>query len=110
MLKGLVRPRQICDSARLQTGVALTCDGSGRAHERGPRMSGTQLIPPLTTYRAEVAWLMEQGETFDTVEHGIDRIDDLTEDEKAALWLFAFSLRDPRDQQREARGHLAAVE
>jgi len=110
MPKGLVRRRQTCDSGRLQTGVVLTCDGSGRAHERGPPMSGTRLIPPLTMYRAEVAWLMEQGETFGAVEDGIDRIADLTEDERASLWLFAFSLRDPRDQQRDARGHLAAVE
>ena len=73
-------------------------------------MSGTQRIPALTMYRAEVSWLMEQGERFGEIEDGIDRIVDLTEDEKATLWLFAFSLRNPGDQQRDARGHLAAVE
>ena len=73
-------------------------------------MSGTRLIPPLTMYRAEVAWLMEQGEAFGTVEDGIGQIPDLTEDEKAALWLYAFSLQAAGDQQRDARRHLAAVE
>mgnify|MGYP006159823899 CR=1 FL=1 len=34
---------------------------------------------------------------------------DLSEPEKAALWLFAFSLRDQEEQQRDARAHLAAV-
>ena len=73
-------------------------------------MSGTQAMPALTRYRAEVAWLMEQGESFGGVEDGIERIPDLSQDQKAALWLFAFSLRSPCDQQRGARGHLAAVE
>ena len=30
-------------------------------------------------------------------------------DEKAALWLFAFSLRDPAEQQLDARAHLASL-
>ncbi len=73
-------------------------------------MSGTQQVPALTTYRAEVAWLMNQGESFGEVEKGIHEIPDLTEDEKAALWLFAFTMRDPAEQQRDARAHLQAVE
>jgi len=40
-------------------------------------MSGTQPMPALTGYRAEVAWLMEQGESFGGVEDGIERIPDL---------------------------------
>jgi hypothetical protein len=31
-------------------------------------------------------------------------------DQRAALWLFAFSLRDRDEQQRDARAHLAAVQ
>ena len=30
-------------------------------------------------------------------------------DEKAALWLYAFSLRDPAEQQLAARAHLASL-
>lgn len=35
---------------------------------------------------------------------------ELTQDEKAALWLFAFSLRDPAEQQLDARAHIAALQ
>ena len=46
---------------------------------------------------------------FGDVEDSIDRVEDLTSDEKAALWLFAFSLRDPSEQQLVARACLASV-
>ena len=34
---------------------------------------------------------------------------ELTEDEKAALWLMAFSMRDRREQRQSAAAHLSAV-
>ena len=64
----------------------------------------------LASYRDAVTELMDTGETFNDVEDAIDEIDALTLDQKAALWLFAFSLRDREVQQLEARAHLAAVE
>ncbi len=54
----------------------------------------------------EVERLMSAGESFSSVEHMIDETR-LTEDEKAALWLLAWSMRDRRTQQRETRGLLA---
>lgn len=72
-------------------------------------MSGTHLRPALAGYRDAVTDLMRAGKPFGEVEESIDRVEDLTSDEKAALWLFAFSLRDPSEQQLEARAHLAAV-
>ena len=45
-----------------------------------------------------------------TVEDAIDDVAVLTQDEKAALWLFAFSLRDPAEQQLDARAHIAALQ
>ena len=33
----------------------------------------------------------------------------VTMDEKAALWLYAFFLRDPAEQQQDARAHLASL-
>jgi hypothetical protein len=42
-----------------------------------------------------VAGLLEAGEAFDDIEEWIDELTALSADEKAALWLFAFSLRDP---------------
>jgi hypothetical protein len=73
-------------------------------------MSGTHLRPSLFRYRDAVAGLVETGEPFGDVEDAIDELGDLTMDQKAALWLYAFSLRDPSEQQLDACAHLAAVE
>jgi hypothetical protein len=72
-------------------------------------MSGTELRPTLAGYRGAVAELIEAGEAFGDVEDAIDEVADLTRDQKAALWLFAFSLRDPTEQQLDARAHLAPL-
>lgn len=69
----------------------------------------THLPPALASYRRAVHEQIRAGEPFGDVEDAIDVADDLTMDEKAALWLFAFSLRDPADQQRDARAYLAAL-
>jgi hypothetical protein len=66
--------------------------------------------PPLVRYRDAVAELMETGETFEDIEDAIDVVADLTLNQKAALWLFAFLLRDREEQQLDARAHLAAVQ
>jgi hypothetical protein len=73
-------------------------------------MSATENGTTLSSYRNAVEGLMESGEQFGDVEDAIDAVGWLTLDQKAALWLFAFSLRDPEQQQRDARAHLAAVE
>ena len=72
-------------------------------------MSATQQAATLASYRDAVEDLMETGEQFGDVEDAIDAVAWLTHDQKAALWLFAFSLRDPVHQQRDARAHLAIV-
>ena len=72
-------------------------------------MSGTQLRQALAGYREAVTAQLEAGAAFGDIEDFIDAVDDLTMDEKAALWLFAFSLRDSSEQQLEARTHLAAL-
>jgi hypothetical protein len=64
----------------------------------------------LAGYRDEVTELIQAGESFGGVEDAIDGLADLTMEEKAALWLLAFSLRDRDEQQRDARAHLAALE
>jgi hypothetical protein len=73
-------------------------------------MSAAQQGPPLASYRDAVTELMDTGESFGDIEDAIDEIVDLTLDQKAALWLFAFSLRDQEVQQLEARAHLAAAQ
>ena len=72
-------------------------------------MSVTQLRPVLANYRDAVAERIKLGEPFGQIEDAIDRVDDLNQDEKAALWLFAFSLRDPAEQQLDAHAHLYAL-
>ena len=73
-------------------------------------MSGTRSRPTLATYGETVAALIRGGEPFGDVEDAIHAVADLTLQQKAALWLFAFSLRDPTEQQLDARAHLAAVQ
>jgi hypothetical protein len=72
-------------------------------------MSGTQLRPVLASYRDAVAERIKAGEPFGHVEDAIDKVDDLNQDEKAALWLFAFSLCERAEQQLAARPHLYAL-
>ena len=73
-------------------------------------MRGTHRMPALASYRDAVADQMERGESFGAVEDTIDEAAELTQDQKAALWLFAFCLRDRGDQLLDARAHLAAVQ
>jgi hypothetical protein len=74
-------------------------------------MSGTHTSrAPLTSYRDAITDLLDGGEKFGDVEDAIDDVAELTQDEKAALWLFAFSLRDTADQQVDARAHIAALQ
>jgi hypothetical protein len=72
-------------------------------------MSETQRRSALAGYRETVAEQIKAGESFGEVEDSIDEVAELTGDEKAALWLFAFSLRDPAEQQLEARAYLSAL-
>jgi hypothetical protein len=48
----------------------------------------------FVTYRDAVADLMKAGEPFDEVEDVIDDLPGVTSEEKDALWLLAFSLRE----------------
>ena len=73
-------------------------------------MRGTHSSQALAGYRDSIAELIKAGEPFADVEDAIDDVAGLTNDQKAALWLFAFSLRDPVDQQLDARAHLALVQ
>jgi hypothetical protein len=72
-------------------------------------MSGTQKRPALASYRDTVAEQIKAGEPFGQVEDSIDAIPELTEDEKAALWLLAFSLRGQAGQA-VARSDLVALQ
>jgi alkylhydroperoxidase family enzyme len=58
--------------------------------------------------RQEVERRMRRGERFAAVEDLIDATD-LSADEKAALWLLAWSYVHPSAQRREATAHLARL-
>jgi hypothetical protein len=73
-------------------------------------MSGIHTGPVLASYRDAVTELMQAGEEFGEVEQAIDRVPDLNEEAKAALWLFAFSMRDSAEQQQGARTQLVALD
>ena len=48
----------------------------------------------FATHRNAINELLDAGDTFDEVEEAIEGIAELTEDQRAALWLIAFSKRD----------------
>jgi hypothetical protein len=56
----------------------------------------------------QVEDMMEQGTAFARVEDAINAAP-LSQDHKAALWLFAWSLRDPGHQRHDARLTLGLV-
>jgi hypothetical protein len=51
---------------------------------------------------------MQRGERFTDVEGVIDA-SDLSNDEKSAVWLLAWSYVHPRAQRREANAHLTRL-
>ena len=63
-------------------------------------MGGIHAGSAFGGYRDMVTELVEAGEPFGNVEEAIDEAADLTTDEKAALWLIAFSLHDRDKAQR----------
>jgi hypothetical protein len=72
-------------------------------------MGATQENSGLASYRDSITERIRSGEAFGSIEDSIDELADLTNDQKAALWLYAFTLRDRGEQQREAGAHLLAV-
>ena len=72
-------------------------------------MRATQQKPTLASHRDAVTESIRAGEPFSDVEDRIDDVAELTKDEKAALWLLAFSLRDRAEQQLAAQAHLASL-
>jgi hypothetical protein len=71
-------------------------------------VSATRQRPALVRYRDAVTGMMEQGEPFGQVEHTIE-VAELSEEQKAALWLWAFSIRDRRHKQHELAANLASL-
>jgi hypothetical protein len=74
-------------------------------------MRATRALRGLVGNRDTVTDLMRAGESCEPFVDVEDAINGsaLSENTKAALWLYAFSMRDPREQQSTARAYLASV-
>ena len=64
----------------------------------------------MASYRDAVEELIAAGAPFAEVEETIDDLAGMTADQRAALWLYAFSLRDPWRQLRDARTQPASLQ
>jgi hypothetical protein len=69
-------------------------------------VSETYAPPALAGYREVVAERLGSGDAFGEVERAIDGIAELSEDQKAALWLFAFAKHDSGGTRRAATAPL----
>jgi hypothetical protein len=72
-------------------------------------MGSAHVRPALAGFRDKVTELTGEGWPFRDIEDAINAQPALTMDQKAALWLFAFSLRDRSEKQRQARALLAVA-
>ena len=69
-------------------------------------MSETYTGTAIAGYRSAVAERLEAGDAFGEVESAIDGISELSEDQRAALWLFAFAERRAGDGRPARRARL----
>jgi len=76
-------------------------DRFGARHEGGGRQVST-----LMQLQGDVAFRMRRGDTFASVEAEVINPSGLSDDEKAALWLYGWSFVDWRRQRREAMAHI----
>jgi hypothetical protein len=63
-------------------------------------------VSTLKQLQGEVAFRMRRGDTFASVEAEVIDPSGLSEDEKAALWLYGWSFVNWRRQRREAVAHI----
>jgi hypothetical protein len=59
--------------------------------------------------QSRILAMLERGATFDDVEEGVINHAPCDEDEKAALWLFAWSFLPVGEQRYEASQHLRQI-
>lgn len=63
----------------------------------------------IDEFRSEIDARMRRGHSFTSLEDEVIDPSDLSEDEKSALWLYAWSFVGRRAQRREARAHMARL-
>jgi hypothetical protein len=85
--------------------MAITCPPDSLVRRHHPATVRRQ----MALYQHEVEDMMATAASFDEIEDAIDDAP-ITVDRKAALWLLAWSLRDPSTQRQQARNTLALLE
>ena len=75
-----------------------------------PRLYCAVLAVNFLDLQSEVQLLMGAGRPLDDAELLINDAPDLTDDERAALWLFAWSMVPPQDQRHLALRYLETAE
>jgi hypothetical protein len=98
-------------------GVACSVSQTGTALPKpirtaaGPRRARCEMCTSSTLgyHQDVIEGMMSASEPFGQVETFINEAAVLDQDEKAALWLLAWSLRDAWTQQREALSMLSAL-
>jgi hypothetical protein len=83
-------------------------DRQRAALERG-RMRDASPQTGLRYYQREIERMVDSDATLGEVEDAIGEID-LSDEQKSALWLWAWALLSPRAQRERAVSMLAAVE
>lgn len=63
----------------------------------------------IVHYQSRIEEMLMRRASFSQIEDMIEAVDTLDTDQKAALWLYAWSSQPLRDQRREARAMLELV-
>ncbi len=66
-------------------------------------------MPQLSEVHRAIEAEMRRGKSFSAVEQEIIEPTQLPDEEKSALWLYAWSFVDWRAQRREANAHIARL-
>jgi hypothetical protein len=64
----------------------------------------------LSQLQRRIEQEVRRGEPFDRIEDDVIEPSGLPEDQKSALWLYAWSFVDRHTQRREARAHIALLD
>src|SRR2546423_1468027 len=82
------------------SGFALRCPADTR--------TGVPMAT-LVELRGDIDARMHRGASFSSIEDDVIDTSGLPEEEKSALWLYAWSFVAPDAQRREARAHIAQL-
>jgi len=74
-----------------------------------PRTENGVFMATLRELQCVIEAGMRRGESFSTIDDEVIEPSRLSDEEKSALWLYAWSFMDWRAQRREALAHLSQI-